>query len=276
MKHHPVFYKFPISPSLTASGFQCDFIGSRFRSEYGGGWEGVYRDYPEWNEEYFEWITLLNAVSEARHRFVLIELGAGYGRWEVRAACAARSLGLPFHIVGVEADPSHFRYLCTSMKDNDITSGECTLINAAVSASRGRLPFYVKNAAGDEGAAWYGQRLLRADESAYAAGCECVEIEVLTLLDILDPFATVDLIDMDIEGEELEVVQASIQLLDEKVRRLYIGTHSVEIEKGLRSLLEARGWLCTVDYRTESVAETPYGRISFENGAQGWVNQRKL
>jgi FkbM family methyltransferase len=113
--------------------------------------------------------------------------------------CERPSLrGLPFHIVGVEADPSHFRYLCTSTEDNDIASGECTLINAAVSTSRGRLPFYVKNAAGDEGAAWYGQRLLRADGSAYAAGCEYVEIEVLTLLDILDPFATVDLIDMDI------------------------------------------------------------------------------
>jgi hypothetical protein len=28
--------------SLIASGFQCDFIGSRFSSEYGGGWEGIY------------------------------------------------------------------------------------------------------------------------------------------------------------------------------------------------------------------------------------------
>ena len=44
--------------------------------------------------EYFEWLDLLHAVQDARDRFVMVELGAGYGRWAVRAATRPSGSGL--------------------------------------------------------------------------------------------------------------------------------------------------------------------------------------
>jgi hypothetical protein len=56
------------------------------------------------------------------------------------------------------------------------------------------------------------------------------------------------------------------------VKRLHIGTHSKEIEAGLRQLLSAHGWRCHADYPLSSTSETPWGPVSFENGVQSWVN----
>jgi len=270
LNHHPVFSKFPPSPQPAVPGFQCDFIGSRFRCEFDGAGEFVDCDYPRLDDEYFEWISLLESVASARERFVMLELGAGYGRWSIRGACAARSLGMPFYLVAVEADPLHFGYLRTAIEDNGIR--ECTLIHSAVSTAKGKSAFYVRTPDGREGSAWWGQRLLRADESVLA-GYDSTEIDRITLPEILAPFPAVDLIDMDIEGEELGVVRDSIDLLEERVRRLHIGTHSVEIEKGLRTLLAGRDWECLADYSLFSSAETPYGPIAFENGAQTWAKK---
>jgi hypothetical protein len=79
---------------------------------------------------------------------------------------------------------------------------------------------------------------------------------------------------MDIEGQELPVIRATIDALDKQVKRLHIGTHGREIEDGLRGFLLAHGWSCWADYSLFSTSETPWGVISFENGVQGWVNPR--
>jgi hypothetical protein len=84
----------------------------------------------------------------------------------------------------------------------------------------------------------------------------------------------VDLIDMDIEGQELPSIASTIKTLDAKVKRLHIGTHGKEIEQELRQLLSAHGWDCLADYSVFSTSETPWGPISFENGVQSWVNTR--
>jgi hypothetical protein len=84
----------------------------------------------------------------------------------------------------------------------------------------------------------------------------------------------VDLVDMDIEGQELPVIQSNIQELNAKVKRLHIGTHSKEIEDGLRQLLASHGWRCLLDYTLFSKGETPWGIVDFENGVQSWVNPR--
>jgi hypothetical protein len=55
---------------------------------------------------------------------------------------------------------------------------------------------------------------------------------------------------------------------------MHIGTHTKEIEDGLRQLLSAHGWHCLFDYSLFSKGETPWGVIDFENGAQSWVNPR--
>jgi hypothetical protein len=78
---------------------------------------------------------------------------------------------------------------------------------------------------------------------------------------------------MDIEGEELKVISAAIDVLNQRVARLHIGTHSHDIETGLRQLLAAHGWECKADYPCAQVSPTPWGPVQFVDGVQSWVNR---
>jgi hypothetical protein len=96
----------------------------------------------------------------------------------------------------------------------------------------------------------------------------------VTLAGILKDLERVDLIDMDVEGQELPAVQLNMEELNTKVKRLHIGTHGKEIEDQLKQLLSSQGWACQFEYTGCSTSETPWGAISFENGVQSWVNPR--
>src|SRR5271169_776412 len=55
---------------------------------------------PPFDEEYFEWIDLFEAVASTKREFVMVELGAGYGKWIVRGAFVARSFdNLPSRLI---------------------------------------------------------------------------------------------------------------------------------------------------------------------------------
>jgi hypothetical protein len=88
--------------------------------------------------ESFEWQAVFDAVSEAQRRFTMLELGAGYGRWTVRAAAALRRYrrGVKYRLVAVEAEPTHFRWLQQHTRANGIRrwglAGTCKLVDAAV------------------------------------------------------------------------------------------------------------------------------------------------
>jgi hypothetical protein len=70
----------------------------------------VETDYPPFDEEYFEWIDLLEAITSAKGQFTMLELGGGWGRWTANAATALRHLGgLPHTLVVVEAESTHFQ-----------------------------------------------------------------------------------------------------------------------------------------------------------------------
>ena len=97
--HHSVFGAFSPRKVPTAEGFvQDSFLGTVRRSaiyevpdqaEVGDN-DAV--SFPPFGEEYFEWIDLLESVVSARGTYTFAELGAGFGRWSVRAAFAAQQL----------------------------------------------------------------------------------------------------------------------------------------------------------------------------------------
>ena len=90
--------------------------------------------YPKVDEELFEWTDLLEAVSDAGPEFTMIELGAGFGRWLVAAACAVRRIDpkKPVRLIAVEADPEHFKMLHQHFVDNDLDPSRHRLVWAAV------------------------------------------------------------------------------------------------------------------------------------------------
>jgi FkbM family methyltransferase len=295
--HHPAFDKLAIYAGEAEPGFEIDFLGIRTRCEYSAG--AIITAMPvqttvDPHEDYFEWIDLLESIMAANGQYTMMELGAGYGRWAVRAAVALRQLrGLPFHLVAVEGEPRHYRWLQQHMGDNHIHPPACTLIRGVVSDHPDDVLFYVGSPSGesDEPASWYGQSIIQAYEAAedslsghyegqdvirLKSGWKSVKTRSYLLTDILPETDRIDLIDMDVQGEELRVISAAIEALDQRVARLHIGTHSHEIEAGLRQLLSQHGWECKADYPCAQTNQTPWGPVQFVDGVQSWVNTTRF
>jgi FkbM family methyltransferase len=297
LNHHPIFERFhSVAPVEPAEGFALDsLLGTVLRSEYYLTWLGPPSYPPPIDEEYFEWIDLLTAATAAQGRFVFWELGAGYGRWSIRAAAVAGQLGIPIKLTCVEADPTHFGWLRQTLIDNGLDPHTHTLANAAVCGSHGRALLRgseTARAASDYAPElWYGQSIALVPSATFRQRVATVArssvarllrdraplvgVDAVTLSELLDGSPIVDLVDMDVQGAELETVGSALDLLTDRVRRLHIGTHSTGVEVGLRSALEGAGWELGTDYSCGTTADTPFGRVSFQDGVQSWLNPRR-
>jgi FkbM family methyltransferase len=270
---------------------QVDFLGAKTRISY---FETLRSNdsptLPPFDEEYFEWVDLLESLSTANGTFTMMELGAGYGRWLVRAALACRLLGdVPYKLIGVEAEPTHFEWMSQHFTDNGIDPADHMLVKGAVSTKDGSTQFLVGNAE-----RWYGQRIVlledrwqgvkqplklvmsksRKDESVQPLRYHFERVKTVGLGTLLTSFERVDLIDLDVQGSELKVIEAAATSVDKKVKRVHVGTHNRKVEAGLRKFFKGLGWLCIFDFPGEGKRETPWGPIDFQDGVQSWTNPR--
>jgi len=214
--------------------------------------------YPPFDEEYFEWIDLLEAVSVANNRFTMLELGAGFGRWTARGAAAAKQCGLPYTLIAVEAEPTHFEWMIENLQNNGVNPEDCRLIHAAVTGKDGKIGFQVGGPAGN-----YGQSIGGS-----------TEIDSISLPTLLEPLEMVDLIDMDVQGAELDIIDAATEVLNEKVKRIHIETHSDQLDSDIFTLFRRLHWKLHVLYAFNAADRTPWGRINFQGGIQSWLNPR--
>jgi FkbM family methyltransferase len=254
---HPVFETF----ARNGVGPIPNWLGVTTRREFfDPELEFVQLAAPRVDTELFEWIDLLETVVAARGTFTMLELGAGYGRWIVNAAAAARAYhgDIATRLVAVEAEPTHFRWMKRHTRDNGVRA---RLVHAAVAAEAGHVEFGVGNAA-----AWYGQAI--ADGSWSPVRTE--RVRAITLSSLLEPLDHVDLIHLDVQGAELDVVTEAVDRFD-AVRRIHIGTHNRGVEDGLRRLFGRLGWTSTNDYASETTAATPFGELTFQDGVQTWL-----
>jgi len=214
----------------------------------------------------------------------------------VRAIFAAHQYnpGLRTHVIAVEAEPAMFGWMKEHFRNNGLKPRWHTLLHGAVSEAPGPVPFCIGGPRGGEFDrplnAWYGQFIARGNPAfgesrqdgrycglkvhLHKSGWRSIDVRSISLRTLLPKVKRVDLIDLDIEGQELDVLSAACGELDLKVRRLHIGTHGSEIEAGLRNLLCSHGWRCRADYAHGATSETPWGPIFFDNGVQTWVNPR--
>jgi FkbM family methyltransferase len=288
LPQHPIFDKFTPWHGRVQPGYWANFLGVMTRNSFVNFWnkplsqEVVTAPLPAFSEEYFEWIDVLEAAVAAEGHFTMIELGAGYGRWMANAVAALRAVNdLPYTLIGVEPEPTHFKWMEQHFEDNGIDFQRTKLIEAAVAADEGSVWFYVGRPA-----EWYGQAIAptitgsaayklfaRLTRRARLCNEEVRKVPAVSLNTILRPLSTVDLIDLDVQGAELEVLTAAKEQLAAKVKRVHIGTHSTDIEAGLRTLFNNLEWKNLNDYSIGSEPETPYGKIKFGDGVQTWVNK---
>lgn len=290
-----IFGSWQAHPGSSEPGVVVDWIGVRYRPHWGGIPQSA--SLPEVDEEHFEWMDILEAVERAGSTFVMFELGAGYGRWGLRGALAARQRGKGIKLVFAEAEPQHAAWLREALDLNAISSDEATVVECALSDQPGCVPFAVLDVIDNpaDASAWYGQAIVERHDQAGADqsdplppsavtyfgrqvyeryGHGTILVPTVTLPELLEGRGTVDLIDMDVQGAEGVAVPQGIAALNAQVRRVHIGTHSRQIEDTLRACFAANGWINIWDFGCSSSADTPLGRMAFEDGVQGWLNPR--
>jgi len=281
------FSRFPQWSGTVPAGYVTNFLGQLTRVAFVKGWDLPGRmverqetgAYPNLSEETFEWELMLAAVLEAREHFVMVEAGAGYGRWLVGAALAMRQAHpeIPISLIGIEPEPQHYEWLLQHLRDNGLSSGEHMMIHGAVDAHDGTAFLTM----GDP-AAWYGQFIVpTAEAPAVPEAQTTLRVPVYSVARLLAGHDRVDLLDMDIQGAEAGAVAAGIDAMTAKVKRAFVETHSAPIHTAVAGTFRAAGWQCLhcygfVDGRAPSTDRTPYGPVEIEAGLQCWINPRAL
>ena len=270
---------------LVPAGFHASFLGGITRAMYWDFPEEIRRIYdreryevlalPEADDNICDWVGLLDAVWEAESTFVMAALGAGWGRWLVSAALACKPRDLPFKLIGVEAEPTHFQWMTEHFRDNHLDPEEHELIEAAAAGKSGQAWFH----RGKSGS-WYGQSVIRDPELVTEPrekemtykGEHAELVRTVDLAEIIQQHDYIDYLHMDIQGAELEVLAAHPQVLQQKVKRVLVGTHSTEIEYGLRILFSELGWRCQNDIPLNSTVHAGNKPFTVGDGVQVWIN----
>lgn len=267
------------------NGYVTTVFGARFRMSFSNVMlKHQIRYRPFDGVDHFEWQAVLESIRSAGDSYVMIDLGAGFGWWGVNAAAAFRQehANKPGRVILIEAEPQHYAFLETAVAENRFPGIRYDTFRAAVGPARGRDWFYIS-----ESLDWYGQRLMLdyhrehlqsgRGEHVHRSGANLetsdgyrlCEVDVLPLHEILERCGHVDLIDMDIQGTELDLIRSTPRALLLKCRRLFISTHSAEIHRELQERLEA-DWELAVSHLPGTTAPTADGSIELLDGVQHW------
>ena len=191
--------------------------------------------------------------------------GAGGGA--LRRLAPGRAL----HLLAVEGEPGHFEFLRQHLADNELTAPTIRALAGAVVAVDGPVQFEV---AADPTKEWAtrvdsgsaGGALPRALASAR------ISVPGYSLRTLAADLPPIDLLHIDIQGDEFDVLAAAPDVVAERVHRLCIGTHGREIEGRLLELLPGLGFRL----RLEGACKYGLGgrRPSLiEDGFQYWVRE---
>eukprot|EP00928_Gymnodinium_smaydae_P034854 TRINITY_DN24612_c0_g1_i1.p1 TRINITY_DN24612_c0_g1~~TRINITY_DN24612_c0_g1_i1.p1 ORF type:complete len:480 (+),score=56.64 TRINITY_DN24612_c0_g1_i1:40-1479(+) len=243
-RHASVFHRFPPIIGPTPRRHSLDFLGIATDETFScrvsmGEWAsfnpnrkfecwghetGSWRQrWPIVDEEYFEWADVLEAAASAADRgsgFAVAEVGSGtHAIWGIRAAVAFNRLAQPeatCDVLSVEAFRPDPERLRQHVAAN-LPEDRCNIISS----------------------------------DTKIGGTE-------TLASILDGArARVrlwDLVDMDIQGSELQVVRSELHLLRARARALHISTHSRAMHFEILGRLRAAGWTIRFDFAPRSIA----------------------
>ena len=294
IEHHPVFNFLNIKPSRISKKYIYDFIGSKsFFSYTGKDFLNTKLGEVDIDNEYFEWISILLSVYQASKKFNFYEVGAGYGRWGVRAHHACVLLNIKnINIKFFEAEPNHIKYLKRHIQLNGLENNDYKIYDGILDEEEGKKFFYVKapKEFGDSSSLnWYGQSVIKDYENnpkkldqkyhghdlfIFPSGWQAIKLKTLDFRAILSKDKSIDLIDFDIQGDEHKLIYKNIDILNINTKRLHISTHSPQIHKKIKVLLAINGWLKVYDYGEHKVNKTPFGSINFSDGLLVFINPR--
>lgn len=270
-----LFLKYAVD-SVPIPGKIVDFLGVQTSADllpYGFRYAGTVRAEPPLpsdglRAEAIEYFAFLDAFDRARELFTFVELGSSIAPWSCTAAVLCRRYGIQSSIVAVEASRFLFDLIPRHLAENLVDKAEAgiRLVNAAVTQRRWRSIYFPK--------------VTSVEQIGYRTSIECTGIsERVTpcrLRDVL-PSGVVDLLHVDVQGEEASILPKNMGLLGKHVRAVFVGTHSRMIDAELLAAFFAADWELVRERPTRFDAD-PVNRsaATVRDGAQYWRNPRTL
>jgi FkbM family methyltransferase len=237
--------KYAKSALVPSPAHVTNFLGVKIRPEFLpgilAGRAGTVEKPPipdNWHADIAEWGSCLRALDLSGDRFVLLELGCGWGCWMNNLGVAAKSAGKRIRVLGIEADQEHLRYAERALADNGISPAEYGL-TLGIAGKSGDFALFPKIASGIDwgGAAVFDPTAAQLEE-ARASG-RFIPIPVIDIEKLIEDEPRIDFLHVDIQGAELELLAELAGLLRRKMRYVFIGTHSKQIEAGLFDLFSS-------------------------------------
>jgi hypothetical protein len=255
----------------------------------------VQETYPLVSEEYFEYVSILSAVTalppSAARPFTVIEVGAGYCHWTVSALLAAKIVHgstAPLVSRSIDGGDLQIESCKEHLRDNGLDGVAETFPAALTDGKTPSVRFSDR--------ASFGAGIV----SAQWNGGKSLDVRAVAIPELIKGLGIIDFFDIDIQGGEAVVFsdEANFAALDARVKYIHIGTHGPgsfatepdsragnELEQDIFSAFEAHGWTnvffyprtspdCWGEVKSAYIADTEMGPVCFADGAMAWVNPR--
>jgi len=226
-----------------------------------------------WHADLAEWGGALRAVDLSGQKFTMIELGCGWGCWMNNMGVAAKRTGRAVHVIGIEGDKGHLKFAEQALARNGFDRSEWTLVSGIAAGQAGTALFPIQDHAG---ASWGLEPVFGASEEQTREAVDSGKFEALPMVplsEVARDHDRIDLLHIDIQGGEVNVIRDCLEVMNEKVAYVLVGTHSRQIEGRLFEIMLAGGWQLDME-RAAFITVTGPEPVVVVDGVQGWVNPR--
>ena len=241
-----------------------------------------------------EYAGLVLSITNERDDYFVIEAGSGWAPWTVGGIVLARRAGQQARGIAVEADPIRAGWAMQHAADNGVSAelitGTPAQIARQIAERRDQVEMLVVLAA-----CWSTETTLRfptlSDEDMggavltdhartmdyRGAHFDHVDVPTVTLETLVGDAVAVDLMHVDLQGQELEVVLPANDLIEQRVRFLAVGTHNRYVEGMLQEHFLRREWALLMESPSTAVfdgVKPSLTGFTVQDGNQLWANSR--
>jgi FkbM family methyltransferase len=229
-----------------------------------------------WHWEATEWLAVMRSVLQAKDRYRIMELGAGWGPAVVAGAVLARRRGLAdVKATALEADPHHYATLRQHFEDNGLDPSDHLLLNGAVGKRNGTARWPIT----DDSNTSYGNRPLDPNGRDYLGRgiTKTRPVKVHGFRRLLESDRFWDLVHIDVQGGEFNICKDAIEVMNRSVGRVCLGLHSRKLDGDLFDLFWKAGWALEGEsptrftYRDKAESQEA---MTYADGTQVWRNPR--
>jgi FkbM family methyltransferase len=225
-----------------------------------------------WHADVAEFGAALRAVERAGNSFTMAELGCGWGCWMNITAVAARLAGKKPFVIGVEGDEGHLEFAREALSTNGVSPLEYKLFHGIAAAKSGAAFFPKQERAGSM---WGLEPVfaVSGDQiSSLRKNEKYNELRMVSLLEVIGDHPYLDLLHIDIQGGETDLIRDSIDILNQRVSYIVVGTHSRVIDGEIIDILSRNGgWKLEIERPCFFTIHDGRPQTGMD-GVQGWYN----